>query len=52
MNVMYRGLENPVSGSILGADNSKLSLSAPGASVRSTGPGKWIVKPTTGTTVN
>jgi GldM C-terminal domain./GldM N-terminal domain. len=51
MNVMYRGLENPVSGSILGADNAKLSLSAPGASVRSTGPGKWIVKPTTGNVV-
>ncbi|AZA92479.1 gliding motility-associated protein GldM [Chryseobacterium nakagawai] len=51
MNVMYRGLENPVSGSILGADNSKLSLSAPGATVRNTAPGKWIVKPSTGTTV-
>ncbi|KPH13842.1 GldM family protein [Chryseobacterium sp. ERMR1:04] len=51
MNVMYRGLENPVSGSILGADNSKLSLSAPGAVVKGTGPGKWIVTPTTGTTV-
>ncbi len=35
MNVMYRGLENPVSGSILGADNSKLSLSAPGIRCRS-----------------
>ncbi|UMQ41281.1 gliding motility protein GldM [Chryseobacterium sp. Y16C] len=51
MNVMYRGLENPVSGSILGADNSKLSLSAPGALVRSTGPGKWIVKPQAGNVV-
>lgn len=51
MNVMYRGLENPVSGSILGADNSKLSLSAPGATVKSLGAGKWIVKPSTGTTV-
>lgn len=51
MNVMYRGLENPVSGSILGADNSKLSLSAPGASVRGTGSGKWIVKPSSGNTV-
>lgn len=51
MNVMYRGLENPVSGSILGADNSKLSLSAPGAVVKGTGPGKWIVTPTTGNTV-
>lgn len=45
---MYRGLENPVSGSILGADNAKLSLSAPGAAVRSTGPGKWNVKPGAG----
>lgn len=48
MNVMYRGLDNPVSGSILGADNAKLSLSAPGATVKSTGPGKWDVKPGSG----
>ncbi|MBV8326276.1 GldM family protein [Chryseobacterium sp.] len=51
MNVMYRGLENPVSGSILGADNSKLSLSVPGATVKSTGPGKWNVRPGAGNTV-
>jgi hypothetical protein len=51
MNVMYRGLDNPVSGSILGADNAKLSLSAPGAGVRNTGAGKWIVKPQAGNTV-
>ncbi|KQR92664.1 gliding motility protein GldM [Chryseobacterium sp. Leaf180] len=51
MNVMYRGLENPVTGSILGADNAKLSLSAPGAVVKNTGKGKWNVIPTTGTTV-
>ncbi len=48
MNVMYRNLDNPVSGSILGADNAKLSLSAPGAVVKSTGPGKWDVKPGAG----
>ncbi|WP_294244670.1 GldM family protein [uncultured Chryseobacterium sp.] len=48
MNVMYRGLDNPVSGSILGADNAKLSLSAPGATVKSTGPGKWDVRPGSG----
>lgn len=48
MNVMYRGLNNPVTGSILGADNAKLSLSAPGATVKSTGPGKWDVKPGAG----
>lgn len=51
MNVMYRGLENPVSGSILGADNSKLTLSAPGAVVKSTGKGKWTVTPSSGNTV-
>lgn len=48
MNVMYRGLDNPVSGSILGADNSRLSLSAPGATVKGTGAGKWNVKPGAG----
>ncbi|WP_332453144.1 GldM family protein [Chryseobacterium aquaticum] len=52
MNVMYRGLPNPVTGSILGADNAKLSLSASGASVTNTGKGKWIVKPMAGNTVN
>lgn len=45
MNVMYRNLENPISGSILGVDNSRLSLSASGASVRPAGAGKWIVVP-------
>lgn len=48
MNVMYRGLDNPVTGSILGADNGRLSLSAPGATVKGTGPGKWNVKPGAG----
>jgi len=52
MNVMYRGLQNPVTGSILGADNSKLSLSASSGIVSNTGKGKWNVKPTTGNTVN
>jgi gliding motility-associated protein GldM len=51
MNVVYRGLENPLSGSILGADNSRLSLSAPGAIVKGTGPGKWNVTPTSGNTI-
>ncbi|MFY1047745.1 GldM family protein [Chryseobacterium sp. GP-SGM7] len=52
MNVMYRGLQNPVSGSILGADNAQLSLTASGGSVSSAGKGKWNVKPTTGNTIN
>lgn len=51
MNVLYRGLPNPVSGSILGADNGAVSLSASGASV-SGGKGKWTVTPGAGTTVN
>lgn len=51
MNVLYRGLPNPISGSILGADMSGVSLSAAGASV-SGGGGKWIVTPGGGSTVN
>ena len=50
MNVLYRGLPNPISGSILGADMSGISLSAPGASV-SGGGGKWNVTPGGGSTV-
>lgn len=50
MNVLYRGLPNPISGSILGADMSGISLSAPGASV-SGGGGKWTVTPGGGNTV-
>lgn len=47
MNVLYRGLPNPISGSILGADNSLVTLSASGASV-SGGKGKWTVTPAPG----
>ncbi len=50
MNVLYRGLPNPISGSILGADMSNISLSAAGASV-SGGGGKWTVTPGGGSTV-
>ena len=50
MNVLYRGLGNPISGSILGADMSGISLSAAGASV-SGGGGKWTVTPGSGSTV-
>jgi hypothetical protein len=32
MNVLYRGVANPISGSILGANTSGLTLSAPSAS--------------------
>ncbi|MBF8456998.1 gliding motility protein GldM [Kaistella sp. G5-32] len=50
MNVLYRGLPNPISGSILGADMSGISLSAAGASVSGSG-GKWTVTPGAGSTV-
>jgi|GEM_PF-89735 len=50
MNVLYRGLANPVSGSILGADLNATNLSAAGAAV-SGGKGKWTVTPGAGTTV-
>lgn len=51
MNVLYRGVANPISGSILGADTSGLTLSAPGASV-SGGRGKWTVTPGSGNTIS
>ncbi len=50
MMVLYRGLQNPVSGAILGADLAATTLSAPGASV-SGGRGKWMVTPGSGNTV-
>jgi gliding motility-associated protein GldM len=50
MNVLYRGLANPVSGSILGADLNATTLSASGAAV-SGGKGKWSVTPGAGSTV-
>lgn len=50
MNVLYRGLANPVSGSILGADLSATTLSAPGATVTG-GKGKWMVTPGAGNTI-
>ncbi len=48
MQVLYRGLPNPISGSILGADNSKTTLTATGASVSKTGNGTWTVTPGAG----
>ena len=50
MQVLYRGLPNPISGSILGADNSQTTLTASGATVSKQGGGKWIVTPGSGST--
>lgn len=52
MNVLYRGLPNPVSGSILGADNSSTTLTATGATVAKTGGGQWTVTPGAGSTAS
>lgn len=51
MNVLYRGVENPISASMLGVDNSTVTLTASGASI-SGGKGKWIVRPGAGNIVN
>lgn len=51
MNVLYRGVSNPISASMLGVDNSTVRLSAAGASV-SGGNGKWNITPGGGSTVN
>lgn len=48
MQVLYRGLANPISGSILGADNSQTTLTASNASVSKVGSGKWTVTPGAG----
>ena len=50
MNVLYRGLANPISGSILGADLAATTLSASSGSV-SGGKGQWMVTPGSGNTV-
>lgn len=51
MNVLYRGVDNPISGSILGADNGATTLSASNGSV-SGGRGSWVVRPGAGATTD
>jgi gliding motility-associated protein GldM len=47
MNVVYRGLDNPISATVNGADGAvTLTASLPG--LRSAGAGKWMYKPGTG----
>ena len=50
MNVLYRGVQNPISGSILGADNSQTTLTATGGTVTKKGGGSWIITPGSGNT--
>ncbi|NLN33261.1 MAG: gliding motility protein GldM [Flavobacteriaceae bacterium] len=47
MNVVYRGLDNPISATVNGADGP-VNLSASAAGLRSAGAGKWMFKPSAG----
>ncbi|HIP48049.1 MAG TPA: gliding motility protein GldM [Lutibacter sp.] len=49
MNVVYRGLDNPISISVPGVGASNVKASAPG--LRPSGKGKYILNPTAGSTV-
>ncbi len=46
MNVIYRGLPNPISVSVPGIPNEKLTVSASNATLTSRGNGKYDIKPT------
>jgi gliding motility-associated protein GldM len=50
MNVVYRGVENPISISLPGVPDKDLIASAPG--LEKTGAGKYIMKPKAGSEVN
>lgn len=45
MNVVYMGLDNPISASFAGVPNDKVSVSASSGSIRKTGDGKYILRP-------
>lgn len=47
MNVVYRGLDNPMSATVAGADGP-VSMTASAAGLRSAGAGKWMFKPAAG----
>lgn len=47
MNVVYRGLDNPISATVNGADGP-VSLNASVSGLSSKGPGKWSFKPGAG----
>ena len=50
MNVVYRGIENPISVSIPGVSSNDVNASAPG--MRAAGAkGKYVIVPTTGNEV-
>lgn len=48
MNVVYRGLDNPLSISVPGVPNEKVRVSFSGCTSTSKGGGKYTIKPSTG----
>jgi gliding motility-associated protein GldM len=52
MNLVYRGLDNPISVSVPGVPNERLSVSASNAIMVSKGNGKYIIKPNADGIVN
>ena len=52
MNVVYLGLDNPISVSVPGVPNERLTVSASNATLKSQGNGKFILNVKTGTKVD
>ncbi len=48
MNVVYMGLDNPISASFSGVPSDKVNVTASGGSLRKTGDGKYILRPAAG----
>jgi len=48
LNIMYSGYDNPFSISVPGVGSDAVTVSCPGASVTKQGGGKWIIKPSGG----
>ena len=51
MNVVYRGVDNPMSGSVTGVDASTINMTASSGSLSRSGRG-WSYRPGAGTTTN
>ncbi len=47
MNVLYAGFDNPISVSASGIPNTQVHLSMTGGTLRSTGAGKYVARPST-----
>lgn len=51
MNVVYLGLDNPISASFAGIPNDKVNVTASNGSLRKVADGKFMLKPSQGTSV-